>query len=394
MPDNGDMLRHTTPRNLKKTGIIAACVAGVIAAGGIALRFSNDHSLATWTDDQAIPTVQVIKASGEKGDRNLVLPGDVQAFSNAQIRARVSGYLKRWYVDIGAKVKAGQLLAEIDAPDLDQQLAQAKADMATAQANLDLSASTAKRWQTLVTENAVAQQDADQKNSDLAAKRSAANSARANYQRLMAMTEFKRITAPFDGIVTTRAVDVGSLVNVGTASDTPLFTVTDDHRLRIYVRVPQSYGPDITAGTDATFTVPEYPGKKFKATLAANAGAFNAQTGTLLIELDMDNADHLVKPGAYAQVTFVLPPGRSIMRLPATALMFRDSGMAVATVDDSNHVAIKPITIRRDLGTMVEIATGVTRTDRVIDNPLDSIRAGDQVRVADKPAAKAAKAAD
>jgi RND family efflux transporter MFP subunit len=317
-----------------------------------------------------------------------VLPGDIQAHSNALIRARVSGYLKRWYADIGTEVKAGQLLAEIDAPDLDQQLMQARADLTTAIANRDLSASTAKRWASLVAASAVSQQDADQKNSDLAAKESLVNSARANVQRLTAMQGFKRITAPFDGVVTTRAVDVGSLVTVGTANDTALFTVTDDRRIRIYVRVPQSYAPDIAADTAATFTVPEYPGKTFQAKLVANAGAINAQTGTMLIQLDMENAAGEIKPGSYAQVTFTLPPGRSVLRLPATALMFRDKGMAVATVGENNRVVIKPITISRDLGTMVEVATGVTPADQIIDNPLDSIREGDEVRVAEAKAEK------
>jgi RND family efflux transporter MFP subunit len=383
------MLRHTTPPNLKKIGLIAGCVAIAVAIGGIGIRLLSDRSLAKWTEEQAVPTVQVIRAAGARGDRTLVLPGDVQAFSNAQIRARVSGYLKKWYADIGTPVKQGQLLAEIDAPDLDQQLMQARADLATATANRDLSESTARRWTALLAQNAVSQQDADQKNSDLAAKNSLVNSARANVQRLSAMTAFKRITAPFDGVVTTRSVDVGSLVNVGTANDTPLFTVTDDHRIRVYVRVPQSYAPDIANDTDASFTVPEYPGRTFNAKLVANAGALNTQTGTLLIQLDMDNADRTIKPGSYAQVTFELPQGRSVLRLPATALIFRDSGMAVATVTGNNRVVIKPITIRRDLGTMVEIASGVTPQDSVIDNPVDSIRDGDPVRVAEAKVKKA-----
>ena len=308
-----------------------------------------------------------------------MLPGDVQAFNDAPIHARVSGYLKRWYADIGTPVKAGQVLAEIDTPDLDQQLIQAKADLATAVANQNLSQITAKRWAGLLAQDAVSRQDADDKNGDLAAKTALVASARANVDRLQALESFKRITAPFDGVVTTRSTDIGALISVGGVTDTPLFTVADERRLRIYVRVPQSYSAYIKPGMTATFTVPEYPGRTFTANLATTADAITPQTGAELIQLQIDNADHGLKAGDYAQVRFALPADSAALQAPASALMFRDAGMAVAVIGPDGRVAIKPITIGRDLGTSVEVATGLSASDRVIDNPPDDLRSdGDQ----------------
>jgi RND family efflux transporter MFP subunit len=287
-----------------------------------------------------------------------------------------------WYKDIGAHVKAGEQLAVIDTPDLDQQLAQAKADLATAVANQHLSSTTAQRWAGLVAQDAVSQQDADNKNGDLAAKTALVASARANLDRLQALEGFKRIIAPFDGVVTTRSTDIGALISVGGPTDVPLFTVADERRLRIYVRVPQSYTGAIKPGTAATFTVPEYPGRSFTATLATTADAITPQNGTLLVQLQIDNADKVLKAGEYAQVRFALPASDGALQAPASALMFRDSGMAVAVVGPDGRVAIKPIQIGQDMGPTVEIAGGLTAADRVIDNPPDSLRAGDRVRIA------------
>jgi RND family efflux transporter MFP subunit len=382
MPDQPQILRHTPPKRLKTIGIAALCVAGAIVALGVISRVQADQTLKTWTGQQAIPTVKVISVAAAAGPSELVLPGDVQAFNTAPIHARVPGYLKAWYVDIGAPVKAGQTLAVIDTPDLDQQLAQAKADLATAVANQHLAATTATRWQGLLTQDAVSHQDADEKNGDLAAKTALSASARANVDRLQALEGFKRITAPFDGVVTTRSTDIGALISVGGPTDIPLFTVADERKLRIYVRVPQSYTGDIKPGMSATFTVPEHPGRTFTANLATTADAITPQTGTLLIQLQIDNADHGLKAGDYAQVRFSLPAGGGAIQAPASALMFGDKGMSVAVIGPNGKVAIKPITIGRDLGTTVEIASGLSASDRVIDNPPDSIRAGDAVRVA------------
>ena len=263
-------------------------------------------------------------------------------------------------------------------------MAQGKADLNTAIANQKLSAVTAKRWDALLAQGAVARQDADAKDSDLAAKTAIVASARANVARLEAMESFKRLVAPVDGIVTTRAVDVGSLVLVGTPGATPLFTVSDQKKLRIYVRLPQTDASAVQPGMTATFTVPELPGREFSATLAANANAVASTSGTQLLQFQADNAQGLIRPGSYAEVHFTLPPGKGAVHVPATALMFRDQGPVVATVDAGNRVRIKVISIRRDLGTAVEVGSGLSLTDRVIDNPPDSIRDGDPVRIGQK----------
>ncbi len=282
MRDQPDILRHSMPPRLKFWGVVALCVAVAIAAGGTALRLYNEKAAAKWALDQDVRTVQLIKLSGVKSGA-LILPGEIQAWTNAPIYSRVSGYLKRWYVDIGTPVKAGQLLAELETPDLDGQVAQGKADLNTAIANQKLSALTAKRWDALLAQGAVARQDADAKDGDLAAKTAMVASARANVAHLEAMEFFKRLVAPVDGIVTSRAVDVGALVLVGTPGATPLFTVADQKRLRIYVRMPQTDAGAVQPGMTATFTVPEFPGREFTATLAASANAVASASGTQLL---------------------------------------------------------------------------------------------------------------
>ena len=379
MPEN--MLRHTPPPRLKLIGIVTAAVLVVIVVVGLITRVVASRSVSNWTDANAIQSVRVIDLETSKDAGSLVLPGNVQAINAAPIYARVSGYLKKWYVDIGTPVKAGQLLAEIDVPDQDQQLAQAKADYNTALANQRLSAQTAKRYNMLGKANAIAPQLVDEANGDLAAKSAATASAKANMDRLSDLTNFKRITAPFDGIVTSRGTDVGQLVNVGTAGATPLFTVADDRKVRIYVNVPQNYSAQIHPGMTAKFTVPDYPGQSFTATLMANAQSVNMQSGTVLMQLQADNPDHKLKAGAYAQVSFDLPANTNTVQIPASALIFNANGTSVATVGPNNRVVVKPITITRDMGTSVEIAAGLSHHDKVIDNPPDSLRAGDEVRV-------------
>lgn len=369
------------PRHLKTLGLAGLGLAGAAVVLGVVSRVDADQRVTSWTAAQAIPVVKVITLN-DAGPGTLVLPGDVQAFHTAPMHARVSGYLKRWTVDIGAQVKAGQTIAEIDTPDLDQQFAQAKADLATAVANQNLAETTAKRWAQLLSKDAVSHQDADVKNSDLEAKTALMASAKANLDRLQALESFKKIVAPFEGVVTTRATDVGALITVGGPTDVPLFTIVDERRLRIYVQVPQSYTAAIKPGMSATFTVPEYPGRTFTATLTTTARAVTPQNGAQEIELQIDNLDGALKPGEYAQVKFDLPKNDNAIRVPASALMFRDSGMSVAVLGPDNRVAVKPVAIAQDLGTAVEIASGLTRQDRVIDNPPDSLRAGDRVRIA------------
>nr|MEA2797236.1 rane fusion protein multidrug efflux system [Phenylobacterium sp.] len=388
MPDQPETSRRVSPRRLKMVGVAAAALAVGVVTLGVITRVSADQNVGTWTNSQAIPTVKVISLGGT-GSQTLVLPGDVQAFNTAPIYARVSGYLKGWYSDIGASVKAGQILADIDTPELDQQLAQSKAALQTSIANQHLSDTTARRWAGLLSQDAVSQQDADMKNGDLAAKTAMMAQSQANVAQLQALESFKRITAPFDGVVTTRSTDIGDLINIGGPSTVPLFTVADVSKLRIYVRVPQNYSAGIQPGMSAQFTVPEYPGRTFTAQLAASADAITPLSGTLLVQLQIDNADRALKPGDYAQVRFSLPPNGSI-QVPATALMFRDNGMSVALIGANGRVAMKPVTIVRDLGTTVEVAAGLTPADRVIDNPPDSLRPGDQVRIAVPTARKTA----
>jgi RND family efflux transporter MFP subunit len=377
-----ELLRYTAPPRLKLVGIVIAALALVIVVVGVLTRVWASHTVDTWTDANSLPVVSVINLNAGNKARNLQLPGNIQAFNSAPIYARVSGYLKKWYADIGAPVKAGQVLAVIDVPDQDQQLAQAKADLGTAVANRKLSAQTATRWNALAKQGAVAPQDVDEKNGDLAAKTAAVAAAKANVDRLNDLETFKKITAPFDGIVTSRGVDIGALITVGTPTATPLFTVADDSKVRLYVNVPQNYSAQVTPGMKATFTVPEFPGQTFPATLIATSQAVDTQSGTVLMQLQADNPKHVLKAGDYAQVQFDLPASTGVIRLPASALIFNDAGTAVAVLGANNKVTIRPVTIVRDLGTAVEIASGLGPNDRVIDNPPDSLRQGDEVRVA------------
>jgi RND family efflux transporter MFP subunit len=380
MPEPIDALRHTPPRHLKLAGVAAVGVAALVVVVGLVARVHADQALKTWTHEQAVPTVALAKVLGA-GERELVLPGDVQAFYNAPIHARTSGYLKRWYVDIGSPVRAGQLLAEIDTPDLDQQVLQARANLATAQANQRLSATTAKRWEDLVAQDAVSRQEADEKAGDLAARSSAVNAAAADLNRLLALESFKRIVAPFDGVVTSRNTDIGALISVGGAADTALFTVADQHRLRIYVNVPQSYSALIKHGQAAKLNVPEYPGQTFTASVVNDAQSVGAN-GALLVELQLDNPEGKLKPGSYAQVTFGLTSAATTTQVPATALLFRHDGPTLAVVGPDDRVRLRPIKIARDLGTQVEVGAGVGPGDRVIDNPPEALADGDMVKIA------------
>jgi RND family efflux transporter MFP subunit len=389
MPDDPAVMPHKPQRWLKPAGLTGVAAAVIIVVIGLVGRVLASQHLKSLTETEAVPTVSVIAPTIASGDQSLVLPGFVQAFYDAQIHARVSGYLKHWYQDIGAQVKAGQILADIDTPELDQQLEQAQANLATAVSNQKLAQITAKRWTSLLSDDAVSHQEADEKAGDLAAKTSLVNAARAEVQRLRALEGFKRIVAPFDGIVTGRTTDIGALIAAGAPNDPGLFTVADVHRLRIYVKVPQNYSAGLRPGMSATLSVPEHPGATFTATLASTTGAVSNQSGTMLAELQIDNPNGALKPGDYAQVSFALPQNLGMMRLPASALMFRQKGMAVATVGPMNHVALKYVTIARDEGAFVEIASGISPTDRVIDNPPDSLAANEVVRPASATARKA-----
>jgi len=389
-----DAVRTSAPprRGLRLTGIVFAIAAVVIVATGLYSRASGNARLREWTDAQAIPIVAVAPPASGANAGALELPGRLEAYSRAPIYARVSGYLKSWKYDIGARVKAGQVLAEIETPDLDQQLQQARADLNTALANEKLAEVTADRWQKILKSNAVSKQDVDEKVSDLAAKSAAVASAKANVDRFVAMKGFTRIVAPFDGVVTARNTDVGALINAGTAAGLELFVISDTHKLRAYVNVPQSYVRNIQPGTKAELTVPEHPEKSYAATIETSSQAVTASSGTTLMQLVVDNSADELLPGSYANARLQLPSNAEALSIPASALIFDAKGLSVATVGGDNRVTVKRVTIARDLGSKIEIASGLGANDRVIQNPPDGIATGAEVRIASSTA-KAAEGA-
>jgi membrane fusion protein, multidrug efflux system len=388
MPTDLPSMSATGIRRLKIAGIVAAGVGVVIIASGLVTRLQASHEVKTWTDDQAIQTVSVLLPSQAANGKSLTLPGTLDAFYDAPIYARVPGYLRVWYKDIGAKVHKGDVLAVIDTPELNQQIAESTGQLANAVAAEHLSQTTAQRWVGLLKLDAVSTQEEEEKTGDFAAKQALVTAAKADLDRLEALKKFARITAPFDGVVTSRAVDVGALINAGAGTDgSPLFRVQDIHQMRVYVDVPQNYSAQIRPGLTATLTLPEYPGKVFTASLDSTSRAINDKSNALLVELLADNRDGVLKPGEYARVSLNLPAAGGQLEVPASALVFRHRGLQVATVLSNHRVLMKPVTIAVDLGTKVEIGTGLSPTDRVIDNPPDSISSGDLVHIA-KPDAE------
>jgi len=376
-------------RGLWFAGVAAAVVALAVVVTGVASRMHQSDEVKTWTGIQSIPAVTLVSPTPGAGARTLTLPGTLQAFFNAPIYSRAPGYVHAWYVDIGARVKSGQVLASIDTPELDQQIAQARADVRTAEANMQLAATTAARWSRLLAEDAVSKQETDEKTGDLAAKTAQVAAAKANLDRLMALKGFARITAPFDGVVTARKTDIGALVNAGAGAspNSELFDVAKIDRLRLYVRVPQVNSADIRRDVKVSLTVPELPGQSFPAVLDTTSDAISDASGTLLTELMVDNPGDILKPGAYAEVRFDIPRSATAaarpqaLLLPSSALLFRSQGMEAAVVDASNHVRLKPVGTGRNLGQTMEITSGLQPGDRVIDNPPDSIAEGQLVRV-------------
>ena len=373
-------------RKLFIAGGLAAAVAVIVVIMGITTRKSADAKLGEWTEEQAVPVVAAAKPDTHGQRTTLDLPGRLEAFSQAQIYARVSGYIKDWKADIGTPVKSGDLLAEIDAPDLDQQIMQAEAGLASAQANSKLSTATLQRGQQLIPSGAVSKQDLDQRSADAANKDGLVRSAQANLDRLRVLEKYKQITAPFDGLVTTRNTDVGALINAGSGG-APLFVVSDTSKLRVYVNVPQSYVPSIRVGTKANLTVPEYPGRTFSAIVEASAQAVDVASGTTRMLLVVDNASGEMMTGAFTNVSFVLPHPAVAINVPASALIFDQSGLQVATVGADSKVVLKKVTITRDLGKQVEIGSGLSADDNVIESPPDGVASGDPVRVAGAPGA-------
>ncbi|AOH83515.1 efflux transporter periplasmic adaptor subunit [Sphingomonas panacis] len=378
-------------RNLKRIGIIGVVAAVAIVGAGIAARSHSETQLATWTSTQAVPTVTVIHAAASKGTGALVLPGQLAALQSAPIYARTSGYIRKWYVDIGDSVRQGQVLAVLDAPEVDQQLAAAQADYQTARANQQLAASTATRWKTMLAKDAVSKQETDEKVGDLAAKTALSNAASANVNRLRYTQGFTRLIAPFSGVVTTRSTNVGSLVTAGSAASTPLFTVSDISRIRIYVKVPQAYSSQVHPGMDVKLTLPEYPGRTFTAQMTRSADAVDTSSGTVLVELQAANGDRALKPGAYAQASFPVAGGGSAVELPASAMIIGQAGTQVAIVGNDGRALLKTVTIAHDLGDRVQISAGLSANDRVIDSPPDSLQSGDRVQIAKRQDAAGGK---
>ena len=365
--------------------VVAAVIAAVVVVAGIASRSHQTAQTTRWTDTQSIPAVSVVQPTTSAAAKSLVLPGNLQAFYNAPIYSRVPGYVKAWDFDIGAHVKAGQLLAVIDTPETDQQIIQARADLATAQANLQLAATTAKRWARLLTQDAVSQQESEEKSGDFLAKSAQVKAAQANLDRYLTLKGFSRITAPFDGVITARRIDIGTLVNAGASAtaNSELFDVTKIDRLRLYVSVPQVDSAEIKPGVTATLTVPELPSRTFQGVLATTANAISGSSGTLLAELMVANPDGVLKPGAYAQVKFDIPAATAVttLVLPSSTILFRDRGTEVAVVGSDDHIHLQHVTVGRELGTTDEITGGISASDRVVDNPPDSIAQGELVRV-------------
>ena len=353
-------------RGLGVAAIAAAALATVIVVQGIATRKMANARLSEWTEDRALPVVAVATPDTRGKRTTIDLPGRLEAYSQAQLFARVSGYIKEWKVDIGTPVKAGQLLAEIDAPDLDQQIMQAEADVTSAQANATLSKATLERGQSLSTSGTVSKQDLDQRLADFASKQGLVKSVQANVDRLRVMEKFKSITAPFDGLVTVRATDVGALINAGSGGGPALFVVSDITKLRAYVNVPQNYAPSIKIGTEAQISVPEYPGLNFPATVKASSQSVDIASGTTRMLLVVDNPSGELMTGAFANVHLELPAPDTAINVPASALIFDQSGLRIATVGADDRVVLKSVTISRDLGKEVEIASGLAADDRVM----------------------------
>jgi len=364
------------------TLVLGGAIATYVVVSGTAVRQSDAARLKERAQAQAVMTVNVINPSPANVASTLDLPGRIEAFSKASIYARISGYLKNWKADIGTPVQAGQLLAEIDTPDLDQQILQAKAELASTQANAALSENTAKRWQSLLATNFVSSQAVEEKLGDYKAKQAIVAASQANVSRIEAMKNFSRIVAPFAGVVTARNTDVGALINVGGNAGSELFVISDIKRLRLYVNLPQAYVAQIHKGTVAKFTVPGKPGKTFSATVMSLSQAINTGSGSMLIQLSADNPKAELLPGEFANVSFELAGASAGLSLPPSALIFTKTGLRVATVSAENKVVLKTVVIGRDYGNKVELSSGLESTDRVIESPPDGVTDGDLVKVA------------
>jgi RND family efflux transporter MFP subunit len=372
---------------------IAIFVAAVVLATLALLIYSGIHSrvaaesrLMKRTEEAAVPTVTVVFPKEGAPTQEIVLPGNTQAFSDAPLYARTSGYLRHWYFDIGAHVQKGQSLAEIETPEVDQQLRQAQAELDTAQANLNIAKITAARWQDLVSTGSVSQQETDQAVSNLSAVKATAESSSANVRRLQELQSFEKIYAPFDGIITARNTDIGSLIDAG-ASTQPreLFHIAAIRTLRVYVSIPEVYSRAARSGAPATLTLDEFPGQTFHGTLVRNANSIDVASRTLLVEVDVDNPTGQLLPGAYVFVHLKLPDETRSVTIPSNTLIFRKEGLQVGLVRNGKAELVS-VKIGRDYGNTVEIVSGLQPTDAIIVDPSDSLVTGLPVRLGNKPA--------
>src|SRR5881392_2193636 len=364
--------------------ILFVIVIVLVVLGAVTLfqRRSQYQALAKETETLAIPTVAVIHASVESAEEDLVLPGAMQAYVESPIYARTNGYLKKWYHDIGSRVQKGDLLADIDTPEVDEQLSQARADLATAQANAHLSEITASRYAELLKTDGVSKQEVDNAAGDLAAKHAIVQSAEANVHRLEEMKSFQHIYAPFSGVITRRNVDIGTLVNAGNGgASQQLFSLAQTDPIRVYVSVPEAYAPSIRAGLGAFLELTQYPGQKFEGKVVRTAESIDPGTRTLLTEVDVPNRNGALLPGGYAQAHLQVKVTGARLAVPVNALLFRSEGLRAVVVDGNHKTHLKPLTIGRDYGTSLEVLQGLDASDWIVLNPADSLDEGQEVRV-------------
>jgi RND family efflux transporter MFP subunit len=362
--------------------VIVAAAIGILVYSGISSRTASAAALAEDTKANATLAVSVTHPKMSGADEEVVLPGNIQAFTDSPIYARTNGYLKKWYADIGTTVKAGQLLAEIDAPELDHQLQQARADFETAQANLKLAQSTADRWQFLLKTQSVSKQETDEKVGDLNAKKAMVDAAASAVHRLEDLQSYEKVTAPFDGVITARSTDVGALIDAGANSPgKELFHLAATDRLRVFVNVPEIYGRSAQSGARAKLTLAEYPGRNFSGIIARNSNAIDTASRTLLVEVDVDNPSGELLPGAYVSVHVkVQGNGRRALTIPVNTMLFRQEGLRVAVVREGKAQLV-PVTIGRDFGNEAEVVAGLRPQDQVILDPADSLVSGEPVKI-------------
>jgi RND family efflux transporter MFP subunit len=382
--DRGGAVRKRTPLFT----VFFLVVAILVVVGGVLLfqRRAQYQALANETEAAAIPTVAIIHPSVEAGDENLVLPGTLQAYVESPIYARTNGYLRKWYRDIGSRVNKGELLAEIDTPEVDQQLGQARADLNTAQANAHLSDITATRYTQLLKTDGVSMQEVDNAMGDQAAKRATMQSSEANVRRLEELESFKRIYAPFSGVLTQRNIDIGTLINAGNGGTSQqLFYLAQTDPIRVYVNVPEPYAPSIHPGIGAYLESTQYPGEKFRGKVVRTSNAIDLSTRTLLTEVDVPNSTGLLLPGGYAQVHLEVVVKGDRLQVPVNSLLFRSEGLRAVVVDSNHKARLQTLTIGRDYGVTLEVMNGLKAADWIVLNPPDSLNDGQEVHVKEVP---------